>query len=131
MHRTFAAKITLVIAAWFYMPACNSQPLPELRPQLSQPASALTLTGAVRIAEKQYPQLLQIQAEAAAAKANVRLQKVREYMPRTPLMYETVVGSHNRLTQTIFGSEVLPTTPGPGPDTERPTRHAEQASHHP
>jgi outer membrane protein TolC len=120
VRNLLARKSPLLFAAIMAAQPCYAQILPtELRPQIAPQKEAVTLVGAVKMAERQYPQLLQVQAEAASARADVRVQKIREYMPRTPLMYETVVGSHNRLTQTLFGNEVLPTTPGPGPDSVR------------
>lgn len=119
VHVTNRLKtVAFTASALICMPNCFAQGLPvELRPSIpTATTSALTLTGAVRIAERQYPKLLQVQAEAESARARVRVQKIHEYMPRTPLLYETVAGSHNRLTQTLFGDEVLPTTPGPGPE---------------
>jgi len=98
----------------------------DLRPLLDSVKPALTLVGAVRIVESRYPRLLETQAQSRAAHENVRLQRVKEYMPDLMLSYQDVVGSHNRLTQTLFGSSVLPTTPGPGP--ERTTLRADAFS---
>ena len=86
----------------------------ELRPEIPQTQTPLTLVGAVALAEKNFPRLLQGQAEVRAAKKEVTVQKIREYNPSSMLSYQDVVGSHNRLTQTLFSSPVLPSTPGPG-----------------
>lgn len=88
----------------------------KLRPSISPNESKrLTLMAAIQEAEKAFPRILQQQAEVRAAKRSVTLQKVREYNPNSLLSYQDVVASHNRLTQTLFSSAVLPTTPGPGP----------------
>ena len=91
----------------------------RLRPEIQLNESSLTLVGAVQLAESKYPQILKQQAELRAAKRNVTLQKVKEYNPAALLSYQQADATHNRLTQTLFGSAVLPTTPGPGPDNVR------------
>ncbi|MFA7336520.1 MAG: TolC family protein [Candidatus Obscuribacterales bacterium] len=88
----------------------------RLRPEIQLNETSLTLVGAVHLAESRYPQILKQQAELRAAKRNVTLQKVREYNPAALLSYQQADASHNRLTQTLFGSAVLPATPGPGPE---------------
>ena len=89
----------------------------RLRPALSPAKAPLTLVGTVQLTEKNFPQLIQQQAEVRAARKNVTLQKVKEYNPNGLMSYQDVVASHNRLTQTLFSSPSLPTTPGPGPET--------------
>ncbi len=97
--------------------ACAEQETPlKLRPAIPVNERALTLVGAVQLAETSFPRILQEQAEVRAAKRAVTLQKVREYNPVSMLSYQTVAGSHNRLTQTLFSTSVLPATPGPGPE---------------
>lgn len=91
----------------------------KLRPEIQLNETSLTLVGAVQLAANKYPQILKQQAELEAAKRNVTLQKVKEYNPTALLSYQQVDATHNRLTQTLFGSAVLPTTPGPGPDNVR------------
>jgi len=91
----------------------------KLRPEIQLNETSLTLVGAVQLAASKYPQILKQQAELEAAKRNVTLQKVKEYTPTALLSYQQVDATHNRLTQTLFGSAVLPTTPGPGPDNVR------------
>ncbi len=91
----------------------------KLRPEIQLNETSLTLVGAVQLAASKYPQILKQQAELEAAKRNVTLQKVKEYNPTALLSYQQVDATHNRLTQTLFGSAVLPTTPGPGPDNVR------------
>lgn len=90
----------------------------KLRPAIapSGVGGKLTLVGTVQLAEKYYPRVLQEQAEVRAAKRSVTLQKIREYNPDSMLSYQTVAASHNRLTQTLFSTSVLPATPGPGPE---------------
>lgn len=89
----------------------------QLRPELLPVNKAVTLVGAVRLSEKNYPQIAQQQAEVRAAKRNVSLQKIKEYNPNALMSYQDVVASHNRLTQTLFSSPTLPSTPGPGPES--------------
>lgn len=89
----------------------------QLRPSLQPAKAPLTLFGTVQLTERNYPQLLQQQAEVRAAQKNVTLQKIKEYNPNSLMSYQDVVASHNRLTQTLFSSPSLPTTPGPGPET--------------
>lgn len=89
----------------------------RLRPALPPSKAPLTLVGTVQLTEKNYPQLIQQQAEVRAARKNVTLQKIKEYNPNSLMSYQDVVASHNRLTQTLFSSPSLPTTPGPGPET--------------
>lgn len=89
----------------------------ELRPAIPLSSNEkVTLVGAVRLAEAAFPQVLQGQAEVRAAKRSVTLQKVREYNPDSMLSYQDVAATHNRLTQTLFSTSVLPSTPGPGPE---------------
>lgn len=88
-----------------------------LRPAIAPGgAGKLTLVGAVQLAEQYYPRVLQQQAEVRAAKRSITLQKIREYNPDSMLSYQDVAASHNRLTQTLFSTSVLPSTPGPGPE---------------
>lgn len=99
----------------FFLPALAEQPIP-LR-QAIPGTSALTLSGAVHVVQVNYPKLLQARSEMRVAVENVKAQRAKEYVPELLTSYQSVVASHNRLTQTLFGSSVLPTTPGPGPDT--------------
>jgi outer membrane protein len=115
LRRHVACTVVLLVCL---SNACfaQSQTAPELRPALDPVRPPLTLSGAVRIVETQYPKLLEAAAEARAASASIRVRQIDEYMPDFHVGYQEVVGSHNRLTQTLFGSHVLPTTPGPGPE---------------
>lgn len=75
---------------------------------------ALTLQGAVAYAAANYPKILKARADVSAARRGVTLQKVREYNPTALASYQQVVATHNKLTQLIFSSPVLPPNPGPG-----------------
>lgn len=99
-----------------------------LRPPFPDTEAPLTLRDAVRLAESSYPKVLQDQAEVRAAKRTVSLQRIKEYVPDSMLSYQDVVATHNRVTQTLFGSAVLPTTPGPGPESVRMNPNAFSAA---
>lgn len=110
-------SLALAIVAFLVATAAAGQDSPiELKPPISPVQAPLTLVGAVTLAEKNYPKLLESQAEVRAAQKQVTVRKIREYNPDTLLSYQDVVGSHNRLTQTLFSTAVLPATPGPGPE---------------
>ncbi len=81
------------------------------------PAQPITLYGAVAFADKNYPRIMQAQAEVRAAQRGVSLQKVKEYNPYSMMSYEQVVATHNKLTQLLFADPTLPTNPGPGFNT--------------
>lgn len=81
------------------------------------PRSPFTLLGAVTYAEKYYPKILEAQANVRAAEKQVTVQKVKEYNPYSLFSYQQVVATHNKLTQIIFSSPVLPPNPGPGLDS--------------
>lgn len=100
----------------------------RLRPEIIQVDSPLTLSGAVHMAETNFPRVLQEQAEVRATKRNITLQKVKEYNPDALMSYQVVAATHNRLTQTLFSSAVLPTTPGPGYDSLHEAPRAFSAS---
>ncbi len=115
----FCTVFTLVIVSLFPLQKAEAAPDEGLQLRPSIPATAsekLTLVGAVRLAETTYPRILQQQAEVRAAKKSVTLQKIREYNPDSLLSYQDVAATHNRVTQTLFGTAVLPATPGPGPE---------------
>lgn len=101
----------------------------QLRPLL--PLSGrepVTLAGAVRMADTAFPKLLQDRAEMEAAKRRITLQKIKEYVPDSMFSYQDVAATHNRLTQTLFSSSVLPATPGPGPENVRMSADAFSAA---
>jgi len=111
--------VFLAIISSFCLAKATAQPVDtvQLRPFIP-PAGVgkLTLVGAVQLAEKYYPKVLQERSLLEASRRSVTLQKVREYNPTSMLSYQTLGASHNRLTQTLFSTSVLPTTPGPGPE---------------
>lgn len=78
------------------------------------PSAPFTLYGAVTYAEKNYPRILQSYARMQAARKQVTVQKIKEYNPYSLMSYQQVVATHNKLTQIIFSSPVLPPNPGPG-----------------
>jgi outer membrane protein len=80
------------------------------------PTQALTLKGAVNFADINYPAILKSQAQALAAKENVKVQKINEYMPDSLFQYQEFMASHNQLTATFYGSPVFPGISGPGFD---------------
>lgn len=114
-------SISIVVALLLSTSAQASPDSPiQLRPALPENfKSAITLVDAVRLAESTFPKLLQDRAEMEVARRRVTLQKIREYNPYSMLSYQDVAATHNRLTQTLFSSSVLPTTPGPGPENVR------------
>ena len=83
------------------------------------PAKPLTLYAAVTFAEENYPKILQAQAEVQATQKQVTVQKIKEYNPYSLMSYQQVVATHNKLTQILFSSPVLPPNPGPGLDSVR------------
>ncbi len=106
-----------IVMVHFISFAASAQEKPiELRPLVPFKRAPITLVGAVALAERNYPRLLQAQAEVRAAQRQVTVQKIKEYNPDSMLSYQDVAGSHNRLTQTLFSSPVMPATPGPGPE---------------
>ncbi len=124
VHRQDKARCLLVLAlivisGILQVPDACAEPVKslDLRPSIApQRGDSLTLVGAVQMAESAFPKILQEQAEVRAAKRMVTLQKIREYNPDSLLSYQSVAASHNRLTQTLFSTSVLPATPGPGPE---------------
>lgn len=101
----------------------------ELRPAYPRAGNhPITLAGAVQLAETTFPRLLQERAELDASKRRITLQKIREYNPYSMFSYQDVAATHNRLTQTLFSSSVLPTTPGPGPESVRMSADAFSAA---
>ena len=85
----------------------------EIR-QPSAPAAPLTLKSAVEFAEINYPLILKSQAQAEAARENVKVQKLNEYMPDSLFQYQELMASHNQLTAVSFGSPVAPSLSGTG-----------------
>ena len=83
----------------------------QLRTQISKP---LTLNACVTMSLVNYPRILQQQALIQAAKANIRLRIIKEYMPEADLQYQSIFASHNKTTQLMFSSDVFPANMGPG-----------------
>lgn len=114
------ALALIVTSGVFQVSDANAEPAKslDLRPSINpQRGNSITLVGAVQMAESAFPRILQQQAELRAAKRTITLQKIREYNPDSLISYQSVAASHNRLTQTLFSTSVLPATPGPGPES--------------
>jgi len=86
-----------------------------LRPRIEQTvvSKPFTLKGAVEYAQQYYPNVLKSQSEVRAAKRNVTIQKINEYMPDSLFQYQEILASHNKLSQVFFGSPVFPAISGP------------------
>jgi hypothetical protein len=101
----------------------NSQPLKGieksipiyLHPKIEQNVldKPFTLRGAVEYAELNYPQILKSQSQVRAAKRNVTVQKLNEYLPDSLFQWQEIFASHNKITQVFFGSPVFPAVSGP------------------
>lgn len=78
---------------------------------LTQP---FTLVGAVQYAEQNYPAILKSRAQMLAAKQDVTVQKLNEYLPNSLFQYQEIMASHNKLSEVFFGSPVFPAVSGPG-----------------
>ncbi|HEY9678036.1 MAG TPA: TolC family protein [Drouetiella sp.] len=76
--------------------------------------NSLSLADAVGLAQQNYPAVLRARAQVDAARTNVKVQKITEYMPDSLLQYQEIMASRNKLTQIIYGSPVFPGNPGPG-----------------
>lgn len=76
--------------------------------------SPLTLRDAVEFAAGNYPNILKAQAQVRAAKRNVTVQKLNEYLPDSLFQYQEIMASHNKLSQIFYGSPVFPAVAGPG-----------------
>ncbi len=103
----------------------SEQPSPVLlKPAIEKlaPQGPLTLSDAIKFAEKNYPSIKRSMAQMEAGRLNVTVQKYNEYLPDSLYQWQEIMASHNKLTQIIFGSPVFPANPGPGQeaDTMRP-----------
>jgi outer membrane protein len=78
------------------------------------PTTAVNLIQAINFAQDNYPGILKSQAQMAAARLNVKLQKLNEYLPDSLFQYQQFMASHNQLTATYYGSPVFPGISGPG-----------------
>ncbi len=97
-------------------PGFEHQPSSILKPiiqknTINQP---LTLVGAVEFAEQNYPAILRSHAQEKAAKKNITVQKLNEYLPDGLFQSQDIMASRNKQTQIIYGSPVFPGNPGPG-----------------
>jgi len=77
----------------------------------------LTIKEAVDFAASNYPNILKSQAQVRAAKKNISVQKLNEYLPDSLFQYQEIMASHNKLSQIFYGSPVLPAVAGPGFNT--------------
>lgn len=73
-----------------------------------------TLEGAVRYADENYPSILKSRAQSEAAKSDIKVQKLNEYMPDSLFQYQDIMASHNKLAEVFYGSPVFPAVSGPG-----------------
>lgn len=74
----------------------------------------LTLKAAVEFAGQNYPNILKSQAQMRAARRNITVQKLNEYLPDSLFQYQEIMASHNKLSQIFYGSPVFPAVAGPG-----------------
>jgi len=74
----------------------------------------LTLPEAIAIAEKNYPAIIKAESQVKAAKENVKVQKLNEYLPESLIQYQELMASHNKLSQVIYSSPAFPAIQGPG-----------------
>lgn len=74
----------------------------------------LTIKAAVEFAADNYPNILKSQAQVRAARRNVTVQKLNEYLPDSLFQYQEIMASHNKLSQIFYGSPVFPAVAGPG-----------------
>ena len=82
--------------------------------QQNVPDKPFTLTGAVEYAGQNYPAILKNRAEMLAAKQNVTVQKLNEYLPDSLFQYQEIMASHNKLSEVFYGSPAFPAVSGPG-----------------
>lgn len=115
LHTLF---LLLLVVSLFLPPEVISaeEATVQLRPLFRTEQKSLTIVDAVLLAKRNYPRILQGQAEVRAAEKDVSVQRIKEYNPDSLIGYQDVVATHNRLTQTLFSTPALPTTPGPGPE---------------
>jgi outer membrane protein len=105
----------------YYLPTSGNPPPISpllLHPRIEQThiSRAFTLKGAVEYSEKNYPKMLKGQSEVRAARRNVTVQKLNEYLPDSLIQYQELLASHNKLTSVFFGSPVFPAISGPATD---------------
>ena len=73
-----------------------------------------TLLSAVEYAEENYPAIMKSIAQNTAAKRDVTVQKLNEYLPDSLFQFQELMASHNKLSQVFFGSPVFPAVAGAG-----------------
>lgn len=106
-------------------PTSNSPVQPSPSSETNQPVllkpiiqktgvQPLYLSDAVEYAQRNYPAIMKAQAQMEAARQNIKVQKLNEYLPDSLFQFQEVMASHNKLTQIIYGSPVFPANPGPG-----------------
>jgi outer membrane protein len=74
----------------------------------------VTIKVAVEFAAENYPNILKSQAQMRASFKNVKVQKLNEYLPDSLFQYQTIMASHNKLSQVFYGSPVFTAVAGPG-----------------
>ena len=96
--------------------ASNIAPPVVLRENVSQDVvdRPFTIKSAVEFAQYNYPAIFKGHAQVNAAKKNVTVQKLNEYLPESLIQYQEIMSSHNKLSQVMFGSPVFPAMMGPG-----------------
>ncbi|MBX9689009.1 MAG: TolC family protein [Candidatus Obscuribacterales bacterium] len=77
-------------------------------------STPLTLYAAVTYADRNYPSIRKNRALEQAARKNVSVQKLNEYLPDSLFQYQEIMSSHNKISQVFFGSPVFPAMAGPG-----------------
>jgi outer membrane protein len=77
------------------------------------PLTIVTLKEAVRFAETNYPSIIRAIADVEAAKQNIKVQKLNEYVPNSLLQYQQLMATHNQFSGTYFSSPAFPSVTGP------------------
>ncbi len=88
----------------------------KVHKDVGAPAQPFSLYKAALYASRNFPEILKKQAEVRASTREVTVQKIKEYNPYSLMSYQQVVATHNKETQILFSSPVLPPNPGPGLD---------------
>jgi outer membrane protein len=92
----------------------NPSPPKQLRVEQNQLVGPLLLSEAVALADKNYPTILKTEAEKRAAKIDITVQKLTEYMPESLLQTQDIISTRNKITQNFYGSPVFLADAGPG-----------------
>lgn len=82
----------------------------------------LRLSDAVHYADVNYPAILRARASTTAARENIKVQKLNEYLPDSLIQTQNIMANRIKITQIMYGSPVFPGNPGPsaGTGTFRP-----------